>query len=71
MSYLEHTWTGDETSRLQRSNLGRRGVESSAQNFGSWPMGDGTSGDVLEDGDEVRSLTESVSGSDRKFEFEL
>ena len=34
-------------------------------------MGDGTSGDILKDDNEVRSLTKSVSGSDRKFVFEL
>ena len=34
-------------------------------------MGDGTSGNVPKDDDEVRSLTKSLSGSDRKLMFEL
>ena len=61
MTYLEHALIGDETRRLQRGKLAQRVVASNAQSSRSQPMGDWTSGGVVKDDNEGRSLMRLIS----------
>ena len=61
----------DETQTLQRDRPARREVGSDTQSSSSQFVRDKMSGGIVKDVNEVRSLIESVSRSNRKVIFEL
>ena len=71
MTYLEHELISDEAQRLYRGRPARRRVDSGVRSSKSRPVGVEMSGRVPKDDAEVRSLTESLSRSDRKLVFKL